>query len=261
MSDGGEKLVGALLGGIRIMRYLNSVSEPVGVSRVARDLSISPSTAYNLLKTLVHERLAVFDPERKTYGPGPGLAELATAAPDRSDHLRLVRAHLRRLAADHDITAMLWHRSDDDHAVLIDAVESPAAVRIRMDIGQRLPLLIGAMGRCFAAYEGLGPDELHARFTGLRWQRAPSFDDYCAGVESVREQGYAIDEGSFAQGVTIVSGAIRGDDGRAAMAMSAIGFSAQLAGAALQRVATDLRSCTRALSWSGGGEAMPQERS
>lgn len=253
MSDGGEKLVGALLGGIRIMRYLNGIGEPVGVSRVARDLGLNPSTAYNLLRTLVHERLASFDPERKTYVPGPGLAELAAVAPDRSDHLRLARAHLRRMAAEHDITAMLWHRSDDEHAVLIDAVESPAAVRIRMDIGQRLPLLVGAMGRCFAAHEGLGREDLRERFARLRWQHTPSFDEYCHGIERVRDEGFAIDEGDFAQGVTIVSGAIRGDDGRAVMAMSALGFSAQLVGGALTRVADDVVSCTRALSWGVGG--------
>jgi DNA-binding IclR family transcriptional regulator len=248
MSENAAKLVGALVGGIRIMRYLNEATEPVGVSRVARDLSLNPSTAFNLLRTLVHERLAVFDAERKTYAPGPGLAELAASSPDRTAHLRMVRAHLRELAARHDLTAILWHRSDDEHAVLIDAVEAPAAVGIRMDIGQRLPLFIGGMGRCFAAYEGLSEAQLKRRFAKLRWQSAPTFEEYLAGVQAVREQGYAVDDGGFAQGVTIVSSAIRGADGRGQMAISLLGFSAQFQGDTLTRIADDLCERTRSLS-------------
>lgn len=251
--SGGEKLVGALIAGLRVLRYLNAAPHPVGVSKVARDLSISPSTTFNLLRTLVHERLAVFDPERKTYAPGPGLAELALGMPDRSDNLRLVRAHLREFAAAHGCTAILWHRSDDEHAVLIDAVESPAAVGIRMDIGQRLPLLAGAMGRCFAAHEGYTCAELKARFKRLRWQSPPSFDQYLDDLDAVRRLGYAVDEGDFAQGVTIVSGAILGPDGRGAMAISAMVFSAQLQGEALRELGEDLRDRTRLLSGIIGG--------
>ncbi|HZD25694.1 MAG TPA: helix-turn-helix domain-containing protein, partial [Alphaproteobacteria bacterium] len=208
MSERNGKLVGALVGGIRIMRYLNAATEPVGVNRVARDLALNPSTAYNLLRTLVYERLAVFDPERKTYAPGPGLADLGAGMQDFTAHIRLVRAHLRDLAARNDVTAILWHRSDDEHAVLIDGVESPANVHIRMDLGQRLPLFVGAMGRCFAAHEGLGREALRERFSHLRWQTPLSFDDYEKGVEAVRRQGYAVDTGDFAQGVTIVSAPI-----------------------------------------------------
>ena len=56
-----EKLVGALASGLAIVRYLAVAGAPVGVSRIARHLELNASTCYNLLKTLVHERLVVFD--------------------------------------------------------------------------------------------------------------------------------------------------------------------------------------------------------
>jgi DNA-binding IclR family transcriptional regulator len=201
----------------------------------------------------VHERLAVFDPERKTYAPGPGLADLATGVPERSETIRLVRAHLREFAAAHDCTAILWHRSDDEHAVLIDAVEAHAAVRIRMDIGQRLPLLAGAMGRCFAAHEGYDCADLKARFERLRWQSPPSFKRYLQDIEDVRQKGYSVDEGDFAQGVTILAGPILGPGGKAVMAISALVFTAQMKGDELQQIALDLRDRTRTLSNILGG--------
>lgn len=249
MVSNSEKLVGALLGGIKIMRYLNAKEKPVGVSQVARALSLNPSTAYNLLKTLVRERLAVFDAERKTYAPGPGLSELAAGTPDRYAHLRMVRAHLRELTARHNVTSILWHRSEDDHAVLIDAVESPAAITdYAKNIGQRLPLFIGGMGRCFAAYEGLSDQQLRVEFEKLRWQTAPKFEDYRLGVESVVEKGYAVDEGDFIDGVVIVSSVVRGEDGRGEMAISVLGIARELKGEVLENIAVDIRDRTRALS-------------
>ena len=62
-----EKLVGALSSGLKILRYLASSSTPIGVTRIAKDLELNASTCFNLLKTLVHERLVTFDESTKTY--------------------------------------------------------------------------------------------------------------------------------------------------------------------------------------------------
>ncbi|MDH3279748.1 MAG: helix-turn-helix domain-containing protein, partial [Gammaproteobacteria bacterium] len=50
---GSEKTVGALVSGLKVIRYLVQARSPVGVSQVARDIQISPSTCFNLLRTLV----------------------------------------------------------------------------------------------------------------------------------------------------------------------------------------------------------------
>ena len=71
------KLVGALVGGISVLRYLSASNSPLGVTQVARDLKINPSTCFNLLRTLVHEGLVVFNPDTKTYQIGLGLVEIA----------------------------------------------------------------------------------------------------------------------------------------------------------------------------------------
>ena len=55
------KLVGALVGGLRILRHLTDQPAPLGVTRIARDLQLNASTCFNLLRTLVHEGLVNFD--------------------------------------------------------------------------------------------------------------------------------------------------------------------------------------------------------
>lgn len=74
-----------LVGGLSVLRYLAAAQTPVGVSRIARDLELNPSTCFNLLKTLVHEGLAVFDETTKTYSVGLGLLALAKGTLERWD--------------------------------------------------------------------------------------------------------------------------------------------------------------------------------
>ena len=105
-----DKLVGALSSGLAILRYLSRTGAGVGVSQVARDLKLNPSTCFNLLKTLVHEGLAVFDGASKSYALGLGLVELAKGALEQASYTRLVRPHLDAIASKHRVTATLWQR-------------------------------------------------------------------------------------------------------------------------------------------------------
>lgn len=251
-----DKLVGALRSGLAILRYLSRSGTGVGVSQVARDLKLNPSTCFNLLKTLVHEGLVIFDRAGKSYALGLGLVELAKGALEQASYPRLVRPHLDAIALKHRVTATLWQRVGDERVVLVDRADNDAAMRVHMSIGQRLPLFIAALGRCMAAHSGLSRAALKKRFAVLRWEDAPSFEAYWTEVNAVRSKGYAIDAGHYVKGVTTVSAAVVDAGGQPVMAISAVGFSAQLTGAKLKALGEELRrrsaQVSRALS--GGAE-------
>jgi len=242
------KLVGALAAGLKILRYLAHASSPVGVSLLARELELNPSTCFNLLKTLVHERLVNFDAANKTYTLGIGMVELARGALEQGSYVRLVRPHLEEIAARHRVTAQLWQRSGDDRVVLVDRADNDAAIRVHISIGQRLPIYIAALGRCMAAQEGLSQTALRREFEKLRWEDAPSFQAYCKQIEQARARGYAVDEGSYVRGVTTASAAVADANGRAVMAISAVGFSAQFKAGDLKALAADLRDRAQQVS-------------
>lgn len=250
------RLVGALVNGVKVMRYLAKSTEMVGVNQVARDLQLAPSTAYNILRTLVHERLAVFESTSKTYGPGPAVADLVNGSLHSVDQRRLIRPHLQQIADKHSITVALWRRDPDEHAVLIDSVEAASAVRIRMEIGQRLPLYLGAMGRCFAAHSGLDKAALRQKFQRLRWDGKVSFERYFQEVEGVKETGVAVDESNFERGVTSVAAAVIDGSGDAVMAISAIGIAAQNTGGKLIALGGDVRAAAARASRAIGGRTV-----
>lgn len=253
-SEAPEKLVGALSSGLAVIRYLARSSTPVGVTRVARDLELNSSTCFNILKTLVHEGMVTFDEGTKTYAIGIGVVELARGALEQASYVRLMRPHLEAVAADHRVTATLWQRATGERAVLVDLADNPAAMRVHMSIGQRLPLYIAALGRCMAAYADLTEDQLRKRISAFRWENAPSFEDYYAEVRQVRSRGYAVDNGNYVRGVTTVSSPVVAND-RAIMAMSAVGFSAQLNRVAIRQLGEDLHARASQVSYALSGGA------
>ncbi|MCO5114750.1 MAG: IclR family transcriptional regulator [Burkholderiaceae bacterium] len=248
-----EKLVGALSSGLKILRYLASSSTPMGVTRIAKDLDLNSSTCFNLLKTLVHERLVTFDESNKTYAMGLGLVELAKGSLEKASYARMMRPHLQELAERHNITTTLWQRARNDRVVLVDLAESGSALRVHMSIGQRLPMYIAALGRCMAAHSGLTVAEMRRKVSELRWEDRPSFETYMSDVQEVRRKGYAVDHGNYAKGVITVSSPILDFESRPLMAVSAVGFSSQLSTTALQALCEDLRERCREATFAVSG--------
>lgn len=249
-----EKLVGALSSGLKILRYLASTTTPTGVTRIAKDLQLNASTCFNLLKTLVHERLITFDESTKTYSIGLGLVELSKGSLEQASYVRMMRPHLQELAQRHNITTTLWQKAGKDRVVLVDLAESGSAIRIHMSIGQRLPMYIAALGRCMAAYSNLNPTELRSKLSQLRWDDGPSFEIFMREVEAVRQLGYAIDNGNYVKGIVTVSSPILDASHQALLTISAVGFATQFTPSNLQTLCEDLRQrCQEATTAISGG--------
>ncbi len=247
-SPDAPKLVGALVHGLSILRHLSAVGAPLGVTRIARDLDINPSTCFNLLRTLAYEGLLHFDASAKTYSVGLGLVELAKGSLELASYARFVKPHLEAIAAQNGVTATLWQRTSNERVVLVDRADNPAAVRVHMSIGQRLPMFIAALGRCMAAHSGLSRAELRRRFLLLRWEDAPSFDQYWDEVQQVHRDGYSVDEGRYFKGVTTISVPILDATGTPLMAISAVGFSAQMDAGRLSALTQDLLAHAKVLA-------------
>lgn len=59
--------------------------------------------------------------------------------------------------------------------------------------------------RCIAAFGGHRWEELEKRFRALRWDKPPTLAQWRADIEATRRAVYAVDEGSYIAGVTIIA--------------------------------------------------------
>lgn len=246
-----EKLVGALVNGVSVLRYLQRARNGVGATHVARELNINPSTCFNILRTLVHEGLANFDQTSKTYTLSMGVVSLAQAALDRQNHIRILHPELQRLAVAHNVAMNLWQVIVDNRVLLVDRAEPNTPVQISMRIGQRLPLLAGALGRCIAVQSGMTRSELQRRYNRIRLATPLGFDDWFKQLDQVREDGYAVDQGNFSRGITTVSVGIASPEGQPFLAISAIAVSAQIDDDGLDALVRDLVTLKQTSSLSG----------
>jgi DNA-binding IclR family transcriptional regulator len=112
---------------------------------------------------------------------------------------------------------------------------------IKMELGQRLPLLVGAAGRLMAAYSNLPEDELSDQFKQIRLERRPAFRDFMADVRRSRERGWSIDDGQFAVGTASIAVPVLDDKGEAAFAFTATMFAAHFSMERAEVLATELQ--------------------
>jgi DNA-binding IclR family transcriptional regulator len=225
---------------ISILRHLSKSHQPATVTQLARQLSINPSTCFNLLRTLVWENLVDFDEPSKSYSVGLGVVKLAEGTLTEADRLLSLKPRMREVAERFHVTLLLWRRVGDDRMLLVSVENSSADLQIHLRTGQRLPLLIGATGRVVASHLGLSKQQLKDKFRLLRWARRLGFEEYWRDVQTAGERGWAVDDGYFGTGTTTVAAPIFDRAGRASHSIVAIMFRDQHDSAAIRRIAQEL---------------------
>jgi DNA-binding IclR family transcriptional regulator len=226
-TDAPGKVVGAVAGAIKILRYLSDTHSPVGVSKIAKETQLNTSTSFNILRTLAMNDFVDFDPLSKTYSLSLGIMEIAKGATALGGEFGLIQPLMERVANTHGITLTLWQPLRRDRKVLIMAAHTRNAMRIQMAVGQILPLLVGSNGRLFAAFGNFSEKEIRKQFDAIRWDGPLTFAAYMAQVAQTKKRGWAIDEGNYAIGTTLISTPIFRRDGQVAMAVTAVMFSGQ----------------------------------
>lgn len=235
-----QRDVGAVVHAIRILRYLADATAPLGVAAVARGTGISPSTCFNILRTLARARFVAFHSVDKVYSLGMAVAELAAGLVGISP-VELIRPELERLALNYDMLIVLWRVTDDSHIALVDRAHSLTAVRVEMRVGLRLPTLVGAVGRCFAAVSDLPETELRRRFGALRWQSPPSFEAYLADVALAGKQGWARDDGNLYRGLITAAALVTDQTSRPRFGISGITIAGQHSSETIDRLGAELK--------------------
>ena len=232
--------VPALSRGIAILRLLGKSNEPLGVHAIARELDLVPSTCLHILRVLVQERLLVVDVATKRYDVAAGLVALARTALRKHTFPATVQLSLNELAEIYGATAIAVESSGLEHMVVVALARTDSPLRVHVDIGSRFPALISATGRCIAAFGNHSWGEIHARFARLRWDDPPTLAAWREEVRATRQAGYAIDDGRYIRGVSIVAAPVRMANG-SINALVLVGVGEQMRQIGLTTIGEDLQ--------------------
>ncbi len=223
-----------------ILRYLGRSAEPAGVSQIARDLGLVPSTCLHILRVLADEGLVTFEPGSKRYSVGIGILPIARNAIQQNSFANLIEPRLTELSRDFGGTAVATQLTEPGHMVVVALSRAPLPFRLHVDLGSRFPPLISATGRCHAAFNlrGVPDGELRRQFEALSWDHPPTFERWMREVEQTRREGYAVDRGCYISGVTLLSVPFFDRAERMTRSVVAIGITENLEAMGVSSIAT-----------------------
>lgn len=233
---------------IAILRLLGSSPDPMGITAIAKALSLVPSTCLHILRVLVAEGLVKVDGDSKRYVLDSGMLSLARSVIERSSFAGLVQPALDRMAQAWGVTAMGVEIQNDEYMVVLALSRSAMPFALHTDVGRRFPALVSATGRLYAAFGGQSWPQLRKRFAALRWSRPIDFARWKAEVEMARKRGFSVDRGHYINGVTVVSVPLLGGSGKLERALVGVGLSEHLDPAKLSGLVEEMRQEARRLA-------------
>jgi DNA-binding IclR family transcriptional regulator len=192
---------------VDVLRLIVRSREPLGVSQIARELSLVKSTVLGIVKTLEEQGLIVQDGLGKKYVAGKALLDLSREALKSVELPTIARPFLERLVEAVDETVCAGVREDDGVRV-VDAVEPGKGFKITIPIGTRFPISTAALLKIFLA--GLDNDRIRSflKETSLPAYTEKSIIDpqiMLQEIEKADERGYGLDLEEYHEGVRAVA--------------------------------------------------------
>lgn len=167
---------------------LDALSHATG-ALMLRDLAaaagMSAAKAHRYLVSFQRMGLVLQDPVSTRYDLGPAALRLGLASLSRIDAVKLARDRMAALLAEtgHTLAIAVW---GNQGPTMVHWTEAPQTVPVTLRLGDVMPLLTSATGRCFAAFMG---DE------GRDAQRiAPMIRDELARLKKLPRNGLPLED-------------------------------------------------------------------
>lgn len=243
-----------------ILRLLGKSESPLGLQTIARSLNLVPSTCLYVLRALVDEEFVAFDPDTKRYSLEAGVLTLARNWLRRNQFTDLSQPVLNQISEQYDATVLGVNVVGLEHIIVVAISRARNNFHISAQVGSRFPALISATGRCIAAFGNYSEEELQAQFQSLRWDDPPTYADWRAQINKTRAEGYAVDDGNYIAGVTVVAAPVWKTRDKLSHALVAIGLSSTLKRNGLPELQQSLLQQAQILSNQLSGEILVAHR-
>jgi DNA-binding IclR family transcriptional regulator len=214
--------------GFALLDVLSKAPAPLMLRDLAAAAGMSAAKAHRYLVSFQRLRLVVQDTGSTRYELGPAALNLGLAALSRLDAVKLARERVTGLMEQigHTLALAVW---GNQGPTIVHWEESPQAVTVNLRLGDVMPLLSSATGRCFAAYlskDAIAPllkGEI-ARAQKQRRSDVPaSLAQARALLEEVRQHGAARVVDTLLPGIVGFCAPVFDCDGHIALGMLALG--------------------------------------
>ncbi|WP_310565167.1 IclR family transcriptional regulator [Hydrogenophaga sp.] len=256
--------------GFELLKALSDAPGALMLRDLAANAGMSAAKAHRYLVSFQRMGLVVQDPVSTRYDLGPAALRLGLASLARIDAVKLARERIPALLGEtgHTLAIAVW---GNQGPTMVHWAEAPQSVPVTLRLGDVMPLLTSATGRCFAAFmpaEGRDGERIPAMIreelarlkqlpqTGLPLVDVPqSPADVQALLQDTRHQGLGRVVHSLLPGVGGFCAPVFDAQGRLALGLVVLGSVATLDTGWQGTPATALLACARQLSTDLGYRA------
>ena len=137
--------------GFALLQVLSQAAGPLMLRDLAAAAGMSAAKAHRYLVSFQRLQLVVQDLGSTRYDLGPAALKLGLASLSRLDAVKLARERIAGLVEQigHTLALAVW---GNHGPTIVHWEESPQAVTVNLRLGDVMPLLSSATGRCFAAW-------------------------------------------------------------------------------------------------------------
>jgi DNA-binding IclR family transcriptional regulator len=137
--------------GFGLLEALSLAPGPLMLRDLAAAAGMSAAKAHRYLVSFQRLRLVAQDAVSTRYDLGPAALKLGLASLSRLDAVKLARERIGSLSEriGHTLALAVW---GNHGPTIVHWEESPQAITVNLRLGDVMPLLTSATGRCFAAF-------------------------------------------------------------------------------------------------------------
>jgi len=234
----------SLARGLKVLDLLGQSREGVSITELAAALGVDKGSASRLVSTLARYGYAGKDGSTRRYRLGPQVVSLSRSL--------LLGMPLRETAKPflHELTGRTGECSHlavlmQGKALYVDQVESPATLRVNVEVGQTAPLHCTALGKVLLA---CGDPELPMPLEAFTPRTLTDPDRLAKHLAQVRRQGYAVDDEEYDRGVRCLAAPVYGLGAAVVGAIGISGPATRMTHARLAGLAAVVVGIGRALS-------------
>lgn len=262
MRPGGARTrLSSVTNALRLLKVFSDQDSEIGISDLARRVSLAKSTVHRLACSLVEEGMLEQTESEGKYRLGLTLFELGSLVRRKMDVTTEARPYLRALSERTGETIQLAVL-EQTTALYINVIESQRALRMSYQVGTRAPLHCTAVGKVLLAHAD--PQVFAATVAqGLRALTGATISDteiLRRDLALIRSRGYSLEDEEAEPGLRGVAAPVRDFSGLAAAAIGISGPTHRMSKKVLAVYARDLLEVSNAVSQRLGYQAPPLAR-
>jgi DNA-binding IclR family transcriptional regulator len=210
-----------------ILHCFTETEDELGVMSISRATGLHKSTVSRLLSSLQNEGFVNKNPDTGKYQLGLGLVNLAGLVLERLNLRDIAQAPLRGLA-EHTKETINLTVVNSGECINVESIRSPKSIQYAGQLGRRTPLHCTSTGKVLLAYMD-AQERKRVLAPSLTAYTPQTITDHVVLeediLEKVRQQGYAVAQEEYEEGLSAIAAPIRDHTGAVIAAVSISGPS------------------------------------